>query len=170
MLIRSNSSSLLDPEGVNMRRYLALGLIILCTLISSTIVHGAGADDILGVWNNQEKTARIEVMKCGDVYCGKIVWLEEPNYPEGSTDGVPGTPKLDHKNPVPEKRKTPVMGLPIVNDMRPDGEKTWSGGTVYDPKNGKTYKGKLTLIDQNRLDLRGYIGISLIGRTAHWTR
>lgn len=153
-----------------MLKHVSLFGAILFSLFTVTGVHAAGPDDILGVWNNQEKTARIEIMKCGDRYCGKIVWLEEPNYPAGSTDGTPGSPKLDHNNPDPGRQKTPVLGLQIVNDMRPDGDKTWSGGTVYDPKNGKTYKGKLTYIDQHRLELRGYIGIPLIGRTATWTR
>ena len=130
----------------------------------------AGPDDVLGTWLNQEKDARIEIIRCGANFCGRIVWLKEPDYPEGSKDGVPGTPKLDHNNPSPELRKAPVIGLQIVNDMRDEGEGRYSGGTVYDPKNGKTYKGKMRLVSPQQLDLRGYIGISLIGRTATWTR
>jgi len=130
----------------------------------------AGADDILGIWNNQEKDAKIDIFKCGDKYCGKIVWLKEPNYPEGSTEGVAGTPKLDNNNPDPALRKTPRLGLPIVHDFVHAGESKWTDGKVYDPKKGKTYSGKMTLVSPNQLDLRGFIGISLIGRTATWTR
>ena len=139
-------------------------------LLTTAAAGAAGPDDILGPWYNQEKDAQIEIVKCGEAYCGKILWLKEPNYPEGSKDGAPGTPKLDHHNPDPAHRKAPVLGLVIVNGMRYDGEGKWSGGTVYDPKNGKTYKGKMTLVSPTQLDLRGYIGISLIGRTASWTR
>jgi uncharacterized protein (DUF2147 family) len=144
-------------------------LVALFAVIPST-VRAAQADDILGTWLNGEKDARIEITKCGERYCGKVVWLQEPNYAEGSKDGVPGTPMRDHHNPAPALRKTPIIGLEIVHDFRFAGDNLWKDGTVYDPKNGKTYKGKMTLVSPARLDLRGYIGISLIGRTTTWTR
>jgi hypothetical protein len=75
------------------------------------------AQTILGVWNNEEKDARIEVFKCGDKYCGKIVWVKEPNYPTGSTEGTPGTPGLDNHNPDPAQRSRPIFGLQIVKDF-----------------------------------------------------
>ena len=142
-----------------------MGLILL-----APIVVYAGADDILGVWDNQEKSAKIELFKCGEKYCGKIVWLKEPNYPEGSGEGVPGTPKLDNNNPDPDQRKTPRLGLAIVRDFVHAGENKWVDGKVYDPKNGKTYSGKMTLVSPKQLEMRGFIGISLFGRTATWTR
>ena len=130
----------------------------------------AGADDILGVWDNQEKSAKIELFKCGEKYCGKIVELKEPNYPEGSEEGVPGTPKLDNNNPDSNLRKTPRLGLAIVRDFVHAGGNKWVDGKVYDPKKGKTYSGKMTLVSPNKLEMRGFIGISLLGRTATWTR
>lgn len=144
-------------------------VIMLLQMIAAT-AYAVGADDILGVWNNQEKDAKIEIQKCGDKYCGKIVWLKAPNYPEGSNEGVPGTPKLDHNNPDKNLRNSPVIGLHIVRNFSYAGENTWSGGRVYDPKNGRTYRGKLTLVSPSQLNLRGFIGISLIGRTAVWTK
>ena len=132
--------------------------------------YAAGADDILGVWNNEKKDARIEVFKCGDKYCGKIVWVKEPNYPAGSTEGTPGTPRLDNHNPDPAQRTRPIFGLQIVKGFVFAGGNLWKGGTVYDPKVGKTYSGKIKLVLPNQLGLRGYIGISLIGRTTTWTR
>ncbi|MHB8844233.1 MAG: DUF2147 domain-containing protein [Nitrospirota bacterium] len=143
-------------------------IIITMTAASSSIA--ANADDILGVWFNGEKDAQIEIFKCGEKYCGKIVWMKEPNYPAGEKDGVPGTPRLDHRNPDPAHRKDPVQGLQIVHDFVFAGDDRWKDGKVYDPKNGKTYSGKMTLVSPKQLDLRGFIGISLIGRTAVWTR
>jgi uncharacterized protein (DUF2147 family) len=143
-------------------------LMILLLLLPAAVY--AGADDILGVWNNQEKTAKIELFKCGVKYCGRIVELKEPNYPEGSREGAPGTPKLDNNNPDPVLRKMPRLGLIIVRDFVPAGENKWIDGKVYDPKKGKTYRGKMTLVSPNQLELRGFIGISLFGRTATWTR
>jgi uncharacterized protein (DUF2147 family) len=144
----------------------ALSLMI----ITSTASFAASADDILGVWNNQEKDAKIEIVRCADKYCGKIVWLKVPSYPEGSNEGVPGTPKLDHNNPDTNFRRSPVIGLQIVHDFSYAGENKWSNGRVYDPKNGRTYSGKLTLVSPAQLNLRGFIGISLLGRTAVWTK
>ncbi len=145
-------------------------MMILQFVLTSGAALAAGADDIIGVWNNQEKDARIEIFKCGDKYCGKIVSLNEPDYPADSQEGTPGTPKLDHHNPDQALRSRPIIGLQIVNDFTFDGNNMWKDGTVYDPKKGKTYSGKMTLVSPNQLKLRGFIGISLIGRTAIWTR
>jgi uncharacterized protein (DUF2147 family) len=124
----------------------------------------------LGVWNNEEHDAKIEIFKCGEKYCGKIVSVKEPNYPAGSKEGEPGTPRLDGKNPEITKKSMPIIGLQIVSDFILDGENAWKGGTVYDPKNGKTYRGKITLVSPNKLNLRGFVGIPLFGRTTTWTR
>ncbi len=145
-------------------------LFIFQFVLASGVSLAAGGDDILGTWNNQEKDARIEIFKCGEKYCGKIVSLNEPNYPPDSKEGTPGTPKLDHHNPDPALRSRPIIGLQIVNDFIYAGDNLWKGGTVYDPKKGKIYSGKMTLVSPNQLNLRGFIGISLIGRTAIWTR
>lgn len=144
-------------------------LLLFLFVMTATTCYAA-SDDVIGVWYNQEKDARIEIFKCGEKYCGKVVWLKEPDYPEGSKDGVPGTPKLDHSNPDPAMRRTPVIGLLIVRDFVFAGDNMWKDGKVYDPKNGKTYSGKMTLVSPKQLNLRGFFGISLIGRTAIWTR
>jgi uncharacterized protein (DUF2147 family) len=129
-----------------------------------------GPDDVLGVWLNEEKDAQIEIMKCGEKYCGKVVWLKEPNYPEGSAEGVAGSPRLDHNNPEPSLRKQPILGLQILHDFGYVSRNRWASGKVYDPKNGKTYRGAMTLVSPNQLNLRGFIGISFLGRTTVWTR
>ncbi len=153
-----------------MTRFIRTGLALALLTTIPALARAASGDDILGVWFNEEKDSRIEIVKCGERYCGRVVWLQEPNYPEGSKDGVPGTPRLDHKNPDPALRKTPIIGLPIVHDFAFAGDSLWKDGKVYDPKNGKTYSGRMRLSSPDRLDLRGFIGISLLGRTTTWTR
>ena len=128
------------------------------------------ADDVVGVWYNQEKDAKIQIERCGDKYCGKVVWLKEPNYPPGSKEGTPGTPKLDNNNPDPALKKTPRLGLEIMHDFQFAGDNVWKDGKVYDPKNGKTYSGKITMVSPTELDLRGFVGVSIFGRTAKWTK
>jgi uncharacterized protein (DUF2147 family) len=145
-------------------------LFILSIVLAANTTFAANADDILGEWFNEEKDSKIEVLKCGEKYCGKVVWLKDPNYPEGDKNGIPGTPLLDHNNPNPGLRKTPIIGLQIMYGFSFDGGNIWSGGKVYDPKNGNTYKGKMTLVSPKTLKLRGFIGISLLGRNTVWTR
>jgi uncharacterized protein (DUF2147 family) len=148
------------------------GFVLLwsCMLFSASAAYSVQGDGILGLWNNEEKDAKIEIFKCNGRYCGKIVSMKEPNYPAGSTEGTPGTVRVDHHNPDPAKRSTPIQDLQIVNDFLYAGENVWKEGTVYDPKSGNTYRGKLTLISPDRLDLRGFVGIPLFGRTTTWTR
>ena len=78
-------------------------------------------------------------------------------------------------NPVCDKcegslKDKPILGMVILRNLKKDGD-GWSGGTVLDPANGKTYKVKLALEDGGkRLKVRGYVGFSLLGRTQHWVR
>ena len=129
-----------------------------------------GADDITGIWFNQDKDAKIEISKCGGNYCGKIVWLKDSTYPAGSKLGTPGTPKLDDENPDAARRKDPLVGLEIIKGFQFAGGNVWKNGTIYDPDSGKTYSAKATLVSANELDLRGFIGVSMFGRTEKWTR
>jgi uncharacterized protein (DUF2147 family) len=144
-------------------------LILLIVLVVAMPVW-AGSDDILGAWLNQDKDAKIEIYKCGSDYCGKIVWLKEPVYPAKSSEGTPGTPKVDSKNPDASHSKTPLIGLQMIEGFQFAGGNLWKNGRIYDPDSGKTYSAKGTMVSPNELDLRGFIGISLIGRTEKWTR
>lgn len=129
---------------------------------------GDEAEKIQGTWLNEEGTAKVQIFKAANgsyagKYYGKIVWLKEPN--------ENGKPKVDKNNPESGKRNNPLMGLMLLRDFTYDADdEEWSGGTIYDPKNGKTYSCYISLNGNNKLDVRGYIGISLIGRTTVWTR
>ncbi len=153
-----------------MKNIIIIIIFVGMMLLRAVSANAIGSDDILGVWNNEERDAKIEIYKCGNKYCGKVIWLKDPNYPEGSKDGTPGTPRLDHNNPDPSLRKTPIIGLIIVHDFSSADGHTWFGGTVYDPKNGSTYRGKMKLVSPNQLNMRGFVGIPLFGRTTTWTR
>jgi uncharacterized protein (DUF2147 family) len=78
--------------------------------------------------------------------------------------------RRDDLNPDPALRERPLLGLTIMTSFKADGDSRWKGGSVYDPNSGKTYKCKLKLIDKNTLEVRGYIGVSWLGRTEKWTR
>jgi uncharacterized protein (DUF2147 family) len=139
-------------------------------VIAVSQAHAADSEDILGVWNTDGKEAEIRIYKCGIKHCGKIVWSKDQNYPADSKEGTPGTPRLDHNNPNPKLRKSPIIGLQILYDFMFAGDNLWTGGKIYNPDNGKTYSGKMTLVSPNQLNVRGFIGISLVGGTTTWTR
>ncbi len=68
-----------------------------------------------------------------------------------------------------ELKNKPILGMVIFRNFRPDGD-LWAGGTVVDPESGKVYKGKVWAVGKDKLSMRGFVGISLLGRTETWTR
>ena len=99
-------------------RTLRPALLLFNLTLAASLSAFTGADDIAGTCFNQDKDAKIEIAKCGDNYCGKIVWLKDPTYPAGSKLGTPGTPKLDNKNPDAARRKDPLVGLEIIKGFQ----------------------------------------------------
>jgi uncharacterized protein (DUF2147 family) len=83
----------------------------------------------------------------------------------------------DPQNPNPQckdcsgaQKDKPVVGLQIMQDLQKDGE-GWSGGTILDPSTGKIYKCLISVLDGGaKLKVRGFIGVSLLGRTQYWQR
>ena len=125
--------------------------------------HKAG--DIIGIWYNEEKTSKLEIYQDGQKFFAKIVWLKEPIDPET------GKPKTDKLNPDPKLKNAPRMGLIVVKNMVFNGSDEWKEGTIYDPNNGKTYSSHIQFGDSpNLLKLRGFIGVSLLGRTTYWMK
>lgn len=138
--------------------------IALLFLLTLFMIGSYAQDALVGVWYNTTKSGKVEIFKKGDHYFGKIIWLEEP------ISEKTGKPKVDENNPDKDKRTQPIIGLVVLKDFENDGNGKYVNGTIYDPENGKTYKCKMTLVDNNNLDVRGYVGIPAFGRTENWTR
>lgn len=119
--------------------------------------------ELVGTWFTEEKRAKVDVYPCADKFCGKIIWMDEPNEPDG-------TPKRDNENPEEELRNRTILGLQILSELQPESSKVWEDGEIYDPESGNTYSCYVELVDKNKLKLRGYLGFSLLGRTSYWTR
>lgn len=135
---------------------------VLFTVLLSSLTSLAMAQDIEGYWFNDTKEGKVEISKGSDgKYFGKLVWIKEPL--------EDGKPKTDKKNKDESLRSKPLLGLLLLKGFSKDGD-VYSGGTIYDPQSGKTYSCKITPKDTNTLSIRGFIGISLIGRTTVWTR
>ncbi len=121
-------------------------------------------DAIVGVWKTGEGNAMVRIYKNGDKYQGKVVWLKEPIDPET------GKPKVDKNHPDEAVRSRAVLGLINVWGFVFKGNNVWDEGNIYDPKNGNTYSCTMKMNNANSLEVRGFIGVSLIGRTDTWTR
>jgi len=131
-------------------------------LFSTAALAQAKPDRLEGLWYNDIKSAKVQITRGSDgKFYGKVVWLKEPL--------KNGKPKVDELNQDPKLRTRPRLGLQLLNGFVKDGDDKYDDGTIYDPLNGKTYSCKITY-KGNTLDIRGYIGISLFGRTTVWSR
>lgn len=146
--------------------FLSLAMIFSLTTISAHAQEDDG-DAITGLWLPSNGKARIYIYKSkkSGKYFGQIVWLREPNDPDT------GKPKVDKNNPDEDKREKPLKGYVMLRGMEYNAdEKTWEGGTIYDPNNGSTYSCEIEMPNKNKLDVRGFIGVSMFGRTDEWKR
>lgn len=96
---------------------------------------------------------------------GKLYGVIEHVYPKPGLDPNPKCEKCEGA-----KKDKPVVGLEILWGLERDGDE-WTGGRILDPENGKTYRCFIEVIDGGRrLKVRGYLGVSLFGRTQYWDR
>jgi uncharacterized protein (DUF2147 family) len=146
-----------------------IALLALSFVIAIACPAGAvGPDSIIGRWTTPDKTAQFEIYGCGSLYCGKIAWLREPDYPPADKK-MPGRPKVDGNNPDPALRSRTLSGLPFISGFRYEGDNSWRG-MIYNPEDGRTYRCIFSTAGDNQLKVRGYIGIPLLGQTQTWTR
>ena len=135
-------------------------LLAVCALLMPVAVEAA----VLGEWTTEGGKARVRIEPCAadtGKLCGVITWSYRP-------DGVPAGPLVDVNNQDANLRARPIVGLPLLQNFVPDGQDAWSGGTIYDPENGKTYRSKLRLKGPDTLEVDGCILFICRGQT--WTR
>ena len=140
-------------------------LFLACALLLTAAkpVQEYTADSIVGDWYSDKKESVIRIEKHNGKYYGKLIWLQQPVNEKGE-------PKADSYNPDEKLRSRPILGLTIIRDLEYDEGNEWEDGSIYDPRSGKTYSCEATLEQINTLELRGFLGISLIGKTTVWTR
>jgi len=136
------------------------------------MLHAAAytADSIAGLWEVAEADGHIEIYRCGEKYCGSIAWLREPVYPVDDKGKMPGKPLVDRENPKKELKSRPLIGLRIMEGYTFRGNNLWDEGRIYNTDNGKTYSSRIALQSRDVLELRGYIGIPLLGGSTVWKR
>ena len=153
----------------SLRRF-SLCLIVALSLtsaISPSAFAGSVANDIHGLWINNKDVDKqkfaVMVEDCGNKLCGRLYWLRKPL----SADGLP---KRDKHNPNEALRDRPLCGLQILTGFQYVGDSTWNAGEIYNPDDGLTFSSTMKLAPDGSLKIRGYVGISLFGKTLEWVR
>ena len=135
-----------------------------CAIALFAITAIADSQSPVGQWKTiDDKTGKeksiIEIMSIDGILTGKIIKLLNPSKPNPVCEKCKG-----------EKKDKPIEGMTILEGVSQKG-KSWKGGTILDPKNGKTYKVTMKLVEEGaKLKVRGYIGIPTLGRTQTWIR
>ena len=144
-----------------------LGASAAAAVLVAVAVPAASAPDAssaVGFWVTPEGGSVVQISSCGDSLCGAIVGLR--------LNRQPGDNPIDAHNPDVSKRNQPLCGLIMMGSLKPAKNTAgkWEDGWVYDPVGGSTYTAQMKLDGPDTLKLRGYVGISLFGRTMTWTR
>ncbi len=138
-----------------MKKIIAL-LVITISFVKFGHAQAVTKDAVLGEWLAESKDGKVLIYKQGEKYFGKISWGKDAD-------------KKDVNNPEEKLRTQAIVGLVILKNFEFTG-KAWEDGTIYDPKSGKTYSSTIKMEKPNELKIRGYVGISLLGRTTVWTK
>ena len=143
----------------------AVAYLIAVVSILAVTSHAQAAEPVMGKWLSKGGKSHVEISMCGAKLCGTIVWLKEPTYKDGKT-------KVDRKNRNEKLRTRPLMGLKMLAGFSKADDKGayWTGGTIYNPEDGKTYNCYIRVQSDGRLKVRGYVAIKLLGKTQYWTR
>ena len=133
-------------------------LFVLIFAIFSKVFAQTGETAIIGKWESDKKDVKLEFFKTGNEYQAKLLWGDKIVESDGKTS------KKDTKNPDQSLRSRNIIGILSVTGLKWDGEE-YTGGKIYNPPSGDTYKCKVWIKD-GKLNLRGYMGFSLLGQTA----
>jgi uncharacterized protein (DUF2147 family) len=139
-------------------------LLFFMISLMSLSTYAQKATAILGTWYTEENKSLVEIYQENGKFYAKMISLKDP------IDPLTGKAKLDKENPDPKLKSRPLIGIILLKDLRYESENYWGGGEIYDPESGNTYSCRLKMNGNNELDMRGYMGISLIGRSTTWKR
>jgi len=148
---------------------LASAGVLLAAVIAMGTAESNEGDPVtaspIGLWYAEGGAAKVDLRECSGELCGRVLWLRSP-FDEN------GCELRDRYNPDESMRHRAVIGLDIVRGLTPSPTTAaaWQGGTIYDPGSGRTYSASLRVISDNRIELRGFVGIPMIGRTTSWFR
>ncbi|ERJ58372.1 hypothetical protein M472_06285 [Sphingobacterium paucimobilis HER1398] len=131
-------------------------LFSFAALVFSMASYAQSKDPILGTWLNPSGEGKVEIYESNGKFFGKLYLVKDKS-------------KKDAKNPDEKLRSRDLNGIVLLKDFSKKGD-SYEDGEIYDPKSGKTYSCKMKLKDDGRLDIRGFVGIGMFGRTETWKR
>ncbi len=148
-------------------RFLMLALSLTSALSTSAFAGGAASNQIHGLWVDNKNPDRqkfaVMVEDCGSKLCGSLYWLKKPL-------SASGQPKRDKHHPNEALRDRPLCGLQILTGFQQTNATLWQDGEIYNPDDGLTFSSTMRLSPEGTLKIRGYVGISLFGKTLEWVR
>jgi uncharacterized protein (DUF2147 family) len=139
----------------------------LAALLTAPLVAFAQATPA-GVWktiddSTKKEKSLVRIVETNGVYTGRVEKIVDPDAPKDAVC----------KDCSDERKDKPILGMTIIRNVKAsaDDKKVFEGGDILDPNNGKVYRVKMTLVDNgSKLDVRGYIGTPMLGRTQTWVR
>lgn len=137
-------------------------LLSACLTALVMLCGTASAVDVTGVWMSEDGDTKVKVTDCGGALCGTVVWLKEP------IDPKTGNPRTDKFNPDPGKRSRPMLGLQVVNGLRPAGPDVWVG-PIYHADEGLILNVTLQVDNPRQARMRGCV-LAVLCKTERWTR
>jgi uncharacterized protein (DUF2147 family) len=138
-------------------------VVVSTIALALILIAPARAADPLGTWLTGDKKGKVHIVNCGGAICGTLSWLAEPNDPDTKQ------PKTDKNNTDAGKKSRPLLGIPIVLNMKPAGGEKWEG-QVYNAEDGSTYSGSFTMTGANSAELKGCVMGGIICKGQTWTR
>lgn len=153
-------------------RTLVIAAIAALMALPAQAQNGA---DVYGKWQTESTNAHVELYRCADpargIVCGKVVWLRNATNPD-QTPAASVEEVSDVKNPDPALRSRRILGLEFLYGFQPAADEpgTYEGGKIYNAEDGDTYSARIKLENPDKLVLRGYVLMPMLGKSQTWTR
>ncbi len=113
--------------------------------------------DVVGYYRSADNTSIFKFYKSGEKYVGKLVWMKHPE-------------RLDTMNPDATERNKKLLGSILAYGLIFDGKNQWKEGFVYDATKGKTFSCQITRDEKGNIEMRGYIGVPILGKSEFFTK
>lgn len=145
-----------------MRVLFKLISITLMLFWAGTAAFAQQTHPLEGVWLTKDGESKVKIAACKDTLCNEIIWLKVPNDRYGK-------PLMDKLNKNPKLRSRPILGVPILLNMKQVNKTMWKG-RLYKPRHGKSYPGHVRVLDENKLEVKGCHETLPICKTQYWKR
>jgi uncharacterized protein (DUF2147 family) len=128
----------------------AVAGVALSTIAAATLAQNQPAPDVSGLWIDHTGQGAVEIAPCGNLVCGRVVWL---------------------KNPIHKSRSGKLIcGTQVLGDLHARPNNAWEEGWIYNPEDEERFSAALKLQNPNTLLVTGYLGIKILGETFTWKR